>query len=211
MSCHTSHRLLTLFSLLLLLLQIRYRCLCLEESSPIFYWLNLDRSDDRRAYMSSHLQSLGLQNQRIPAVRWGDLDIPSDAHPPNRCTLQTTETEAAAAPDLTFNPPRGHNTHRVFITGLCGRPKSTKKELAVTVSHMIAMRTAVNNNQSMSRFAVILEDDMRIAFDGVDWNGLIASAPQDFSVLQLITSNTMFIKKLWHQYKDGTGDVADKV
>ena len=32
---------------------------------------------------------------------------------------------------------RNTKTHRVFITGLCGRPKNSKRELAVTVSHML--------------------------------------------------------------------------
>ena len=40
------------------------------------------------------------------------------------------------------------------------------------------------------RYALILEDDMQIAFSRIDWESLIASAPDpNFTILQLITSN----------------------
>jgi GR25 family glycosyltransferase involved in LPS biosynthesis len=111
------------------------------------------------------------------------------------------EPTPTAVPNFTANPVRRQLTHRVFITGMCGRPKNSKRELAVTVSHMLAMREAMRDKRK--KYALILEDDMKIVFSAMNWTSLIESAPEDFAVLQLITSNGDYVQKLWNQYTLG--------
>ena len=84
---------------------------------------------------------------------------------------------------------------------MCGRPKNSKRELAVTISHMLAMREAMQDKRK--KYALILEDDMKIVFPAMNWTSLIESAPDDFAVLQLITSNGDYVQKLWNQYTLG--------
>eukprot|EP01035_Chromulina_nebulosa_P023999 gene23999-31157_t len=50
------------------------------------------------------------------------------------------------------------------------------------------MRAAINSNSTTSRYALILEDDVRIPFD-IDFDALVASAPKGFGILQLFNSN----------------------
>lgn len=120
---------------------------------------------------------------------------------PPRCNVYTKEPTPTIAPNFTANPARGQATHRIFITGMCGRPKNSKRELAVTVSHMLAMREAMQDKSK--KYALILEDDMKIVFPAMNWTSLIESAPDDFAVLQLITSNGDYVQKLWNQYTLG--------
>ena len=167
------------------------------------YYLNLDHSVHRRQHMEEHLQSLGIPYKRVTALRYSDLDIPSDIDRPERCILNTTQPAPKEPPDFSENTPRGTRTHRVFVTGMCGRPKSTKKELAVTVSHMMAMHTALIA-PSENEYALILEDDMHIAFSGINWELLIDSAPKNFTILQLITSNGDLLQKYYNKYKEKT-------
>eukprot|EP01035_Chromulina_nebulosa_P020060 gene20060-26043_t len=48
-------------------------------------------------------------------------------------------------------------------------------------------------------YALIMEDDMKFGFE-VDFNELVSSAPSDWGILQLITTNQHDIKQLWSQY-----------
>ena len=48
-----------------------------------------------------------------------------------------------------------------------------------------------------------MEDDIALPFVDMDWNALIESAPSDFAVLQLVTSNGDYVQKLWNQYTIG--------
>jgi hypothetical protein len=45
-----------------------------------------------------------------------------------------------------------------------------------------------------------MEDDIRIKFK-VDFNKLASTAPRDFSILQLFTSNSDFFFESWKNYK----------
>ncbi len=61
---------------------------------------------------------------------------------------------------------------KIYIKGLCGRnfnhvsaDNNRRKELAVTVSHLMAIRQAVYSTTATSRYALILEDDVWTPFD----------------------------------------------
>jgi len=61
------------------------------------------------------------------------------------------------------------------------------EDLAVTVTHLSALHTAIHGNVSSSRFAVVVEDDVLLPFD-VDWQRLAESAPPGFGMLRLVSS-----------------------
>ena len=87
--------------------------------------------------------------------------------------------------------------------------RNTVRDIAVIMSHLSAMHTAifhVNKNSSrhsnimLDEFALIVEDDVRFLYE-VDFQGLISTAPKPFGILQLSTSNVEAIKSLWGKYK----------
>jgi len=168
---------------------------------PDVFWINLDRSSARREFMERQLRYYGLLEHasRIRALQPRDVVLSSRlaSSSPDECLLLTRE-EARAIPELAKLP---HG--RVIIEGLCGRPKNSKRELTVTASHLQALRAAVNSVSS-SPYALILEDDMRLGFD-IDFHALAMSAPSDFTMLQLITSNDYDVKYLWEMYKNSGG------
>lgn len=80
------------------------------------------------------------------------------------------------------------------------------EEIGILCSHLNAIRIAVEDNAPSARsskYALILEDDVRFSFS-VNFQKLIEQAPQDFGVLQLMTSHRDDFEVLWEQY---TGEV----
>lgn len=109
---------------------------------------------------------------------------------------------------------------RIIVQAHCGRKKNTKRELTVTLSHLLAIRTAIygdfprkSRSRSTSPYALILEDDLQLAFE-VDFAALIRSSPnpKTFGILQLVTSNDFSVmnlekvflhhRQLWVKRKD---------
>ena len=171
-----------------------------SESSLTVYWINLDRSVERRVSFSEQMIDLQIRNMRIPAITPSNLKVPSDVGGSRqdanyaKCQFETNQT---------FEMTPNSDQTLFFIAGLCGRPKNTLKELAVTVSHLYAIYTALNTNDT-SKYAIIAEDDVLIPFD-VDYDSLILSAPKDFAILQLLTSNDKLLKRNYKTYlQNGT-------
>ena len=84
--------------------------------------------------------------------------------------------------------------------------RNTEKDLAVILSHLKAIYTAVHDEPSLSsEYALIMEDDVLFNFD-VNFHKLIQSVPnKDFGILQLITSNVEGINRLWTSFRSGNG------
>ncbi|RYG67514.1 hypothetical protein EON64_07270 [archaeon] len=81
--------------------------------------------------------------------------------------------------------------------------RNTNRDIAVVMSHLFAIHTALYHDPSpASPYALILEDDVRFLFS-IDFPALISTAPKDFGVLQLTTSNTEALELLWDQYSKG--------
>ena len=73
-------------------------------------------------------------------------------------------------------------------------------DYAVIGSHLSALYTAfVNQKKFHHPYAIISEDDNRFIYC-IDFAKLIASAPPDFAVLQISTSNIDSITNLWGNY-----------
>eukprot|EP01031_Cornospumella_fuschlensis_P044144 gene44144-53967_t len=86
------------------------------------------------------------------------------------------------------------------MNGLVGRVKGNRlKEIGCTSSHLEAMRQAIFFNRTASPYALITEDDIFFPFN-IDFDGLVASAPKDFSILQLFNSNEGSMVSYWKAY-----------
>ena len=119
--------------------------------------------------------------------------VPEDVSIPPRCRVQT-KTKLNAFLDAAAD---AHPKLTVFISGLCGRPKNSRTELSVTMSHVFAIYQAILS-PSTNPYALIMEDDISMPFD-IDWKELLGTAPKDFAILQLVTSNGFLSNKLWAQ------------
>jgi GR25 family glycosyltransferase involved in LPS biosynthesis len=76
-----------------------------------------------------------------------------------------------------------------------------EKEFYCLASHFLAIQTAVKMSHLYEQpFAIIMEDDVQIEF-GIDFVELINSAPKDFGILQIMTSNLNNIENAYELYK----------
>lgn len=80
-------------------------------------------------------------------------------------------------------------------------PRPTLPELACLGSHLIAIYTSVHDDSfaSTSKYALIMEDDVEFVMN-VDLLQLVQSAPPNFGILQLTTSNSIAMGKLMNEY-----------
>jgi GR25 family glycosyltransferase involved in LPS biosynthesis len=79
--------------------------------------------------------------------------------------------------------------------------RNTVKDISVVLSHLKAIYTAIyfDSYNPHSNYAVILEDDIKFLFS-VNFTELISTAPKDFTILQLSTSNPEALQKLFSFY-----------
>jgi GR25 family glycosyltransferase involved in LPS biosynthesis len=79
--------------------------------------------------------------------------------------------------------------------------QQTPHELACVASHLVAIHSAVHDEtiDPTNPYALIVEDDVSFEMD-VDFKSLATSAPKDFGILQLMTSNSHEVGNLWGKY-----------
>lgn len=173
----------------------------LKFQSPEIFWINMDKSVDRRHSLSNHLDHIGWLHRRIKGLSLDDIYIPSDVRSlwdQYDAKVQTSEV-LLDSNDPKFVTQYGNASH--FLLGLVGRGKSNRlKELGCTISHLEAMRQAIYNNRSSSKYAVITEDDIYIPFD-INFQKLAEAAPPDFGILQLFNSNEESMVSVWKMYR----------
>eukprot|EP01040_Poterioochromonas_malhamensis_P017283 gene17283-19823_t len=85
------------------------------------------------------------------------------------------------------------------ITSLDNVARPNDKEIACIASHLYAMYLAVTDTSNDSPYALIMEDDLNMEME-VDWDGMMEKAPEDFAILQLMTSNSESVYNLWKEY-----------
>ena len=170
------------------------------------YFINLDRSTERRTAMENQLYQFGFpQPIRVRAYQPKDIIVPNSIREVAGCKkILTPEAQQSFVNGVVARAdPATIMTDKVMLAAHCGRPKNTKFELAVTSSHLRALWTAVNDVGSSS-YALILEDDVEFAVD-VDIGSLIKTAPSDFAMLQLLTSNGDLASQLYSEYTRSKG------
>jgi GR25 family glycosyltransferase involved in LPS biosynthesis len=175
--------------------------------APETYYINLDRSKDRRANMERHLDNVGMSHFRVRGISPKEIYIPEDIENTWRTAQCKMKTDWVPPAKKSIDYTSAYVHHSSFMTALCGRgkKKNTPKELGCTTSHLMAMRNAIYSN-SPNRYALIVEDDVQFPFD-VDWNELAKSAPEDFSILQLFNSNEATMTQTWNAYTKNSSDL----
>ena len=85
-------------------------------------------------------------------------------------------------------------------TGICGvSDANILTPLLHTTSHLLALHTAVSDTNAdamQAEWALILEEDIVLPFD-IDYAALIATAPADASVLQLMCPDISATRTMW--------------
>lgn len=163
------------------------------------FWINMDKSAHRRISMENHLNQLGILHRRVRGLSVDEIYFPPDILSTwNQYEAQIQTKESIPA---TFTNTVGkvvNYTH--FMNGLVGRTKANRlKEVGCTASHLEAMRLAIFANRTASKYALITEDDIHIPFN-IDFDALVASAPNDFGILQLFNSNEESMKSTFERY-----------
>jgi len=179
-----------------------------QAEQPDIYYINMDKSADRRKAMDTHLSEIGLSYHRIRGLPYQEIYIPDDIQKTwetKWCMLQTEQTIPPRSIAVRDKSSPLHNMTAI-MAGLCGRKRDVRKnkgnvpkELGCTSSHLIAMREAIYSEKSRSRYALIIEDDVQFPFD-VDWEELARSAPAGFGILQLFNSNQASMEETWLKY-----------
>jgi GR25 family glycosyltransferase involved in LPS biosynthesis len=175
-----------------------------HPNSPEVYYINMDKSVERKHNMNRHLRDVGLSYQRISGLTPNFMYIPNDIESTWRTAWCKTQTSELIPPrNLVLRDPTSPlRNYTSVVAGLCGRGKNknTPKELGCTTSHLIAMRQAIYSNRTTSRYALIIEDDVSLPFN-IDFDALARSAPKGFGILQLFNSNIDSMTKLWKMYQ----------
>jgi GR25 family glycosyltransferase involved in LPS biosynthesis len=85
----------------------------------------------------------------------------------------------------------------------------TSHELGCICSHLLAIWHAVHDEvvDPENPFALILEDDIALQFD-VDFRSIAKSAPDNFGILQLTTSNSVEVDRMWREFVSTSGSNA---
>jgi GR25 family glycosyltransferase involved in LPS biosynthesis len=85
-------------------------------------------------------------------------------------------------------------------------------EIACISSHLVAMWEALNDDtiDPTNPYAIIMEDDVALQFD-VDFAELVNNAPPDFAILQLTTSNSFEVDRMWNDYSLAAASSANEL
>lgn len=193
------HLLLTLIVLFLSNNVIYVRCNTSHtlKKDPIeVFYINLASSIDRNIAMQNHLYRRKYTFKRIDAIQ-----ITNEHKQYNLSSIMYPCDHTSNKP-MIFHTSILHASS-IQVNKLCISPKNILKEIAVVLSHIKAILTALESNNT-NEYALILEDDMSVSFD-IDFNGLIASTSTSinsipFSILQLFTINNIDTTKLAEKY-----------
>ena len=152
--------------------------------------------------METTLSRVNLTNERIRGLEPKHIYMPPDIEktwPGAWCILDLPNIEKPVSKNSSeeFN-------YRGVMAGMCGRARkgnkgNTLNELGCTTSHLLAMRAAVDSNDT-SPYAIITEDDIVFPFD-IDYEGIplcitITSYQIHKKIILLLKKN----QHLWHQH-----------
>ena len=144
------------------------------------YWINLDKSVERRAHMETQFEQLSsVRANRVVAYNGDDVKRLASAGQLN--------TKSKMIEECT-NPSTCYANHVAdqFLT----------KEFGCTLSHLAAIQQAFDNGDDV---ALILEDDVIMTQKFVDiFTAYSKDAPDDWQILQLFTNNIVILQHL-HQ------------
>ena len=182
----------------------RYRFLQRNSRFIDVYWINTDQSKDRRISMHEMFHTYGLRNtRRISAVTKPKIHIPSSLNVTGGCiAISDIEKQQEIQRMQSIRNERRHNNQTVMLSSICGSltERADFSVLGCTLSHMVVMYHAIHDETSQEKeYALILEDDIQLIYE-IDFKSLIATAPKDFAILQLVTSNKNVLNATWSHF-----------
>jgi GR25 family glycosyltransferase involved in LPS biosynthesis len=164
------------------------------------HWINLDRSTGRKRFMTKVYDYYGLNsNYRFPALTPNDITIPDALESASECNSLAENETLSEIHRIRNSQDQNEMGRTILLTSHCS-PKYDyePKLLAVTLSHLMAIYHAIHH-PSPAKYALIMEDDLKLAFE-IDFEKLVQSAPEDFGVLQLVSSHAESVQSNWEQY-----------
>ena len=154
------------------------------------------------ANLSSRVRSdHDVQHHKIPLLPayWISLAENTDRHAHMEGLLKGSSAHHQGIGTHTRVDAIKPDSHGYRISKLekpCNR--NTEKDLAIILSHLSAMHRAVHAKDD-SEYALILEDDVYFPVS-VDFRKVVESAPSDFGILQLVTTNSEALRTLHEGY-----------
>lgn len=142
-----------------------------EKINIPLYYINLDRSQDRRKTLESQLKDTTVNARRVPAVDGKKIVFHNNSKPYEGTGEYIFENNE----NIKFK-----------IKGFDKCEKNT--DLACTMSHLIAINTAYKNGDEL---ALIVEDDILLNISSIwkeDIKSIIKTVPEDWGIIQLFTS-----------------------
>ena len=109
-----------------------------RPDAPEVYYINMDKSADRKVHMEGHLTNVGLPYHRVRANPWKEIYVPPDVEKlwTTRWCLLNTEEKIPSKEETLRNKTSHLNNYTSIMSGLCGRgkdkfgkDKNTLKEL----------------------------------------------------------------------------------
>ena len=171
------------------------------------FWINLERSWERRTLMNKMFDRFGVENhKRINAVTNHSIYFPPSFNYQGACNSLTEQEKQREIEKITEQQRKGERNMTVLIASLCSDFHDAERyyTLACTLSHLIAIHKAIHHSNHRSSptkkdYALILEDDISFNYE-IDFKKLVNSAPKNFSVMQLSVNSEYMVKRMWKQY-----------
>lgn len=175
----------------------------IANSNPSVYWINMEGSTDRRQYMEDQLKLLKFRNHRVTAVTpvSPTYNISKLQKPCKRNTekdISSILSHLSAIHTAIYSEESTTDGISDDVAKRNLRYKSNR--------HSEARRS--EQSPKMSDYALIIEDDVQFVYQ-LNFSALISSAPENFGILQLSTSNEEALKLLWSTFKEKTAAEKD--
>ena len=174
-----------------------------EDPKMDIFWVNLESSTERKTFMMKQFSFYGLDSSgRTNAITPDRVFIPEELSSPIECVSLANQSipNLSQLNESTNNTSSTSTNIQTILLTHCGRKKNKRKEIVVTISHLNTIRKAIYEGNSSHPYALMLEDDLQFALE-IDFASLISTAPSDFGVLQLVTSNDYAVLELWRVYQ----------
>ena len=189
----------------------------IQNIVPEVYYINMDKSVDRRQAMEQHLDQIKIPYFRSAAVASDEIYIPDDLDSSWIYDYNNYNDQSTFCEKSKWTPPkRGkiqdfskYKAYSSVVLSLCGKKHVNLKELSTTISHLKAIDSAVNSKTATSNYALILEDDVFIPFN-IDFAAVINTVPRSkFGILQLFNSNLKEVERMFESYKRNSSQLWD--
>ena len=163
-----------------------------EKINIPLYYINLDRSEDRRKTLESQLKDTTVNARRVPAVDGKKINLKSGTYLDNGKIIN----------------------YKIENFEKCPNNKYSESEIACTMSHIIAIDTAYKNGDEL---ALIVEDDVFLGLSSLwkeDLKTLVDKAPENWGIIQLCIGASRDIdledvrKRGFFRFLHGYGTVA---